>query len=206
MALWEELVVLYAKTDRHGDALHVLVGELRAYSQAEEYCASRGGAEGRRAAATLLLRLYLNPPGGGAPRFQAAVRLISNQPSNFDPLKVLDMLSPDMPLAVALAPLQKVVRERVHLRKEAQLVRSLHRAQYQATAEVQVSVKSQAVHMSQERVCHSCHMRLARGDGSEVPFFAVYPNGTLSCYKCWRSAGSHVCPVTRRDFSANPTG
>eukprot|EP00976_Prorocentrum_cordatum_P076780 1182439-Prorocentrum_minimum.AAC.3 len=60
--------------------------------------------------------------------------------------------------------------------------------------------------MSEERVCHSCHMRLARGGGGEAPFFAVYPNGTLACYKCWRAAGSQVCPVTHRDFGANPGG
>jgi hypothetical protein len=46
-------------------------------------------------------------------------------------LQVLDMLSPDMPLGLVVAPLQKMMRERVHARKQAQLVRSLNRAQYQ---------------------------------------------------------------------------
>lgn len=49
-------------------------------------------------------------------------------------MQVLDSLSADTPLELAVAPLQRILRERMHLRYESQMMRALHKAKYQVIA------------------------------------------------------------------------
>ena len=51
---------------------------------------------------------------------------------------------------------------------------------------------------SEERACTMCHTRI----GSKI--FAVYPDGTLVCYRCYKKSEPNVCLVTGRDFTVSP--
>ena len=48
--------------------------------------------------------------------------------AHLDPTRVLDALAEDMPLAVAVDTLARMMRERLHRRRQGQVVRNLHRA------------------------------------------------------------------------------
>ena len=48
--------------------------------------------------------------------------------------------------------------------------------------------------MTEERACSVCHMRIS------TKMFAVYPNGVLVCFKCYRKGDPSICPVSGRDF------
>ena len=52
---------------------------------------------------------------------------------------------------------------------------------------------------SEERACRICHSRV----GSKM--FAVYPNGVLACFKCFRSCDPCRCPITGRQFDQVPS-
>lgn len=48
---------------------------------------------------------------------------------------------------------------------------------------------------TEERACRACHTRIS------TKMFAVYPNGVLVCFKCYRQHGeASICPLTGRDF------
>jgi len=110
-----------------------------------------------------------------------------------------------MPVQLAMGPLQRLLCERTGARREAQMTRAMHAAKLKQVQAARVTARGQTVTMTTERVCGNCHVRLAgRADGQQVRFFAVYPNGSLACYQCYQQSGSHVCPVTLRDFRARP--
>ena len=48
--------------------------------------------------------------------------------AHLDPTRVLDALAEDMPLALAVDTLARMMRERLHRRRQGQIVRNLHRA------------------------------------------------------------------------------
>jgi len=205
LGLWEEEVILLSKLRDHRGALGVIVLNLRDFSRAETYCSQWHDPGEAQVAYMSLLEMYLNPPDASPPLFKEAMRLLSTQNTFIDPVQVLDSLSADTPLELAVAPLQRILRERMHLRYESQMMRALHKAKYQATSTLLVQARSQQVCMTQERVCRNCHVRLSgRADGQQVQFFAVYPNGCLVCYRCLQLSGEHVCPVTHRDFRISP--
>jgi hypothetical protein len=49
---------------------------------------------------------------------------------------------------------------------------------------------------TEERACRLCHTRIG------TKMFAVYPNGVLVCFKCYKRQDPSVCPLTGRDFAA----
>ena len=57
---------------------------------------------------------------------------------------------------------------------------------------------SRRVITTEERACAACHTRI----GNKI--FAVFPDGTLVCFRCYKKADSHVCLATGRDFREKP--
>ena len=57
---------------------------------------------------------------------------------------------------------------------------------------------SRRVVTTEERACGMCHMRI----GNKI--FAVYPDSTLVCYRCYKKSEPHVCLPTGRDFEILP--
>ncbi len=62
-----------------------------------------------------------------------------------------------------------------------------------------VQVMACRVVASEERACRICHSRV----GSKM--FAVYPNGVLACFKCFRTCDPSQCPITGRQFDELPS-
>ena len=57
---------------------------------------------------------------------------------------------------------------------------------------------SRRVVTSEERACAMCHTRI----GNKI--FAVFPDGTLVCYRCYKQSEPNVCLATGRDFEVSP--
>lgn len=59
---------------------------------------------------------------------------------------------------------------------------------------------SRRVVITEDRACRVCHTRIG------TKMFAVYPNGVLVCYKCFRKGSEFRDPVSRRNFQQQPHG
>uniref|UniRef100_A0A0D6R6W1 Vacuolar sorting protein 39/Transforming growth factor beta receptor-associated zinc finger domain-containing protein n=1 Tax=Araucaria cunninghamii TaxID=56994 RepID=A0A0D6R6W1_ARACU len=138
--------------------------------------------------------MYLDPGDGKEPMYKAAVRLLHCHGELLDPLQVLEALSPDMPLQLASETLSRMLRARVHHHRQGQIVQSLSRAVNLDARLARFEERSRHVQINDESLCDACHARLG------TKLFAMYPNDSLVCYKCFRRYGEHTCPVTGRDF------
>ncbi|KAK3259051.1 hypothetical protein CYMTET_31934 [Cymbomonas tetramitiformis] len=206
-SLWDAQVILYREAQNHQAALRVLAVNIKDFKRAEQYCAiiARQSGEGQEAYLALL-ELYLHPGPGEEPMYTEAIQLISAPGVNLNPLRVLDTLSEDTPLKLAVGPLLRILRERTHARRHHQLVLGLKKANHQAAKELWVGSRSQRVQMTNDSACMKCHTRLSRSDGGEARFFAVYPNQAMVCYRCLRQGdqSEFIDPISGRDFRAQP--
>lgn len=75
-------------------------------------CAHSTQEVGRQDVWLSLLDVYLRPGDGREPDFNAAVRLLQAHATNLNPLEVLNALSEDMPLQIALPHIEKMLMER----------------------------------------------------------------------------------------------
>ncbi|KAJ9563211.1 hypothetical protein OSB04_008371 [Centaurea solstitialis] len=177
--LWLEKAILYRKLGQETLVLQILAVKLEDNDAAEHYCAEIG----RPDAYMQLLDIYLNPTEGKKPMFKAAVRLLHNHGEALDPLQVLERLSPNMPLQLASDTILRMLRARLHHHYQGQVPRLEERSRH-----VQINDESQ---------CDSCHARLG------TKLFAMYPDDTIVCYKCFRRQGESTS-VTGRDFKNDP--
>ncbi|KAF2302848.1 hypothetical protein GH714_008956 [Hevea brasiliensis] len=155
---------------------------------AEQYCAEIG----RPDAYMQLLDMYLDPQNGKEPMFKAAVRLLHNHGESLDPLQVLETLSPDMPLQLASDTILRMLRARLHHHCQGQIVHNLSRAIDVDARLARLEERSRHVQIN-ESLCDSCHARLG------TKLFAMYPDDTIVCYKCFRRQGESTS-VTGRNF------
>ncbi|ERN20206.1 transforming growth factor-beta receptor-associated protein 1 homolog [Amborella trichopoda] len=188
--LWLEKAILYRKLGQEFLVLQILALKLEDSEAAERYCEEIG----RNDAYMQLLDMYLDPQNGKEPMYNAAVRLLHNHGESLDPLQVLETLSPDMPLQLASETIQRMLRARVHHHHQGQIVHKLSRAINLDSKLARYEERSRHVQIHDESVCDSCHVRLG------TKLFAIYPNDSVVCYKCFRRSGEHICPVTGRDF------
>ncbi|KVH97196.1 Citron-like protein, partial [Cynara cardunculus var. scolymus] len=112
----------------------------------------------------------------------------------YDPEEVLDLiqeselwlekrLSPNMPLQLASDTILRMLRARLHHHYQGQVAR--------------LEERSRHVQINDESLCDSCHARLG------TKLFAMYPDDTIVCYKCFRRQGESTS-VTGRDFKNDP--
>ncbi|BDA48080.1 Transforming growth factor-beta receptor-associated protein [Coccomyxa sp. Obi] len=189
--LWDEQVVLHSKLEDHKAALRILALVLGDIRLAEAYCARWAGQQGYLA----LLDMLLHPGDGRAPLYAEACHLLAAQGANVDARKVLDALSEDMPLGVAVDVLARMLRTAIHNRRSASIARNLHRSLHLSVAAERAELMQRSVVSTEERACRVCHTRIS------TKMFAVYPNGVLVCFKCFRQHGEpNICPLTGRDF------
>lgn len=94
----------------------------------------------------------LPPPMPLAPPLSAGDHL--------DPQEVLQALPPGMPLAAAAPVVAPMLRDRLHRRRQAALVKNLHRARLAAAAGLRCDAESRHVAVDEERACPYCHLRL----------------------------------------------
>ncbi|CAK7335859.1 unnamed protein product [Dovyalis caffra] len=160
---------------------------------AELYCAEIG----RPDAYMQLLDMYLDPQNGKEPMFNAAVRLLHNHGESLDPLQVLETLSPDMPLQLASDTILRMLRARLHHHRQGQIVHNLSRALDVDAKLARLEERSRHVQINDESLCDLCHARLG------TKLFAMYPDDTVVCYKCFRRLGESTS-VTGRDFKRDP--
>ncbi|KAH7569612.1 hypothetical protein JRO89_XS06G0208400 [Xanthoceras sorbifolium] len=187
--LWLEKAILYRKLGQETLVLQVLALKLEDSEAAEEYCAEIG----RPDAYMQLLDMYLDPHDGKEPMFKAAVRLLHNHGESLDPLQVLETLSPDMPLQLASETILRMLRARLHHHCQGQIVHNLSRAVDIDARLARLEERSRHVQINDESLCDSCQARLG------TKLFAMYPDDTIVCYKCFRRQGESTS-VTGRDF------
>ncbi|KAL3522965.1 hypothetical protein ACH5RR_015799 [Cinchona calisaya] len=187
--LWLEKAILYRKLGQETLVLQILALKLEDCEAAEQYCAEIG----RPDAYMQLLEMYLYPKDGKEPMFKAAVRLLHNHGEALDPLQVLERLSPDMPLQLASDTILRMLRARLHHHRQGQIVHNLSRALDVDASLARLEERSRHVLINDESVCDSCHARLG------TKLFAMYPDDTVVCYKCFRRQGESTS-ITGRDF------
>ncbi|KAH1241634.1 Vacuolar sorting protein 3 [Glycine max] len=166
-----------------------LLKKLEDSEAAEQYCAEIGRAD----AYMQLLEMYLDPQDDKDPMFTAAVRLLHKHGESLDPLQVLEKLSPDMPLQLASDTLLRMFRARVHHHRQGQIVHNLSRAVDIDARLSRLEERSRHVQINDESLCDSCDARLG------TKLFAMYPDDSVVCYKCYRRQGESVS-VSGRNF------
>ncbi|KAH9610528.1 hypothetical protein KSS87_022036 [Heliosperma pusillum] len=171
--------ILYRKLGQETLVLQILALKLEDSEAAEQYCAELGRSD----AYTQLLDMYLYPQNGKEPMLKAAVRLLHNHGESLDPLQVLERLSPDMPLQLASETILRMVRARLHHHLQGKIVHSLSRAVDVDGRLARLEERSRFVQINDESLCDSCHARLG------TKLFAMYPDDTIACYKCFRRRG-----------------
>ncbi|GAV61528.1 CNH domain-containing protein/Vps39_1 domain-containing protein/Vps39_2 domain-containing protein [Cephalotus follicularis] len=184
-----EFAILYRKLGQETLVLQILALKLEDSDAAEQYCAEIG----RPDAYMQLLDMYLDPQNGKEPMFNAAVRLLHNHGESLDPLQVLETLSPDMPLQLASDTILRMLRARLHHHRQGQIVHNLSSAVDIDAKLARLEERSRHVQINDESLCDSCHARLG------TKLFAMYPDDTIVCYKCFRRQGESTS-VTGRDF------
>ncbi|OMO65916.1 hypothetical protein COLO4_30926 [Corchorus olitorius] len=187
--LWLEKAILYRKLGQETLVLQILALKLEDSEAAEQYCAEIG----RPDAYMQLLDMYLDPQDGKEPMFKAAVRLLHNHGESLDPLQVLETLSPEMPLQLASDTILRMLRARLHHHRQGKIVHNLSRAVHTDARLARLEERSRLVQINDESLCDSCHARLG------TKLFAMYPDDTVVCYKCFRRQGESTS-VTGRDF------
>ncbi|KAF3437824.1 hypothetical protein FNV43_RR20580 [Rhamnella rubrinervis] len=186
---WWEKAILYRKLGQEALVLQILALKLEDSEAAEQYCADIG----RPDAYMQLLDMYLDPQDGKEPMFKAAVRLLHNHGESLDPLQVLERLSPDMPLQLASETLLRMLRARLHHHRQGQIVHNLSLALDTDARLARLEERSRLVQINDESLCDSCQARLG------TKLFAMYPDDTIVCYKCFRRQGESTS-VTGRNF------
>ncbi|XP_059624991.1 vacuolar sorting protein 3 [Cornus florida] len=187
--LWLEKAILYRKLGQETLVLQILALKLEDSEAAEQYCTEIG----RPDAYMQLLEMYLDPKDGKEPMFKAAVRLLHNHGESLDPLQVLERLSPDMPLQLASDTILRMLRARLHHHRQGQIVHNLSQAIDTDASLARLEERSRHVQINDESLCDSCHARLG------TKLFAMYPDDTIVCYKCFRRQGESTS-VTGRNF------
>ncbi|KAE7995967.1 hypothetical protein FH972_000719 [Carpinus fangiana] len=187
--LWLEKAILYRKLGQEALVLQILALKLEDSEAAEQYCAEIG----RPDAYMQLLDMYLDPQDGKEPMFKAAVRLLHNHGESLDPLQVLEKLSPDMPLQLASETILRMFRARLHHHRQGLIVRNLSLAVDVDASLARLEERSRHIQINDESLCDSCHARLG------TKLFAMYPDDTIVCYKCFRRQGESTS-VTGRNF------
>ncbi|KAL1537595.1 vacuolar sorting protein 3 isoform X1 [Salvia divinorum] len=187
--LWLEKAILYRRLGQETLVLDILALKLENFEAAENYCAEIG----RPDAYMQLLDIYLDPKDGREPMFKAAVRLLHNHGEMLDPLKVLERLSPDMPLQLASDTILRMLRARQHHRLQGKIVHKMSHALNVDASLARLEERSRFVQINDESTCDSCHARLG------TKLFAMYPDDSVVCYKCYRRQGESTS-VSGRDF------
>jgi hypothetical protein len=106
---------------------------------------------------------------------------------------VWQKLSADMPLQLASETILRMFRARLHHHRQGQIVRNLSRAVDVDARLARLEERSRHVQINDESLCDSCHARLG------TKLFAMYPDDTIVCYKCFRRQGESTS-VTGRNF------
>lgn len=187
---WREQAILYRKLGDEVSVFQILALKLGDIEAAERYCTELG----RPDAYMRLLDMYLRPGEGREPMYNAAVHLLQLHGTLLDPLQVLEALSPDMPLQLAYETIARMFRSRAHTHRQGQIVRHLTRAENFEARLSRLEQRNRHTLVTDQSSCGSCYSRFG------TKLFALYPNGSVVCYKCFRASGSTVDPVTGNDF------
>ncbi|XP_073027429.1 vacuolar sorting protein 3-like [Primulina eburnea] len=187
--LWLEKAILYRKLGQETLVLQILALKLENCEAAEQYCAEIGRPE----AYIQLLEMYLDPKDGRGPMLKAAVHLLHNHGEMLDPMQVLERLSSDIPLQLVSATILRILRARHHHHRQGLIAHSLSHALHVDLSLARLEERSRHVPIDDESVCDSCHARLG------TKLFAMYPDDTIVCYKCYRRQGESTS-VTNHDF------
>eukprot|EP01126_Amoeba_proteus_P066040 TRINITY_DN9492_c0_g3_i6.p1 TRINITY_DN9492_c0_g3~~TRINITY_DN9492_c0_g3_i6.p1 ORF type:complete len:941 (-),score=187.85 TRINITY_DN9492_c0_g3_i6:66-2888(-) len=205
----EEKILLYQRLEMHDKALHIIVHQMNDLKRAELYCLSKiNTSEDEKALdkwkdpsdsnpllfslLTVLLSSLMERDS--VPTF--AIDLINKYPEGFDPVAVLKILPPTVPLNKITRFLKYSLKNTTHRMHQAQVVKSLESAQHLKLQLEKMKLEEQKVFVTQMTTCAVTNQPI--GDKP----FVRYPNGVVVTYA--PSVNRNVCPLTGRDFREKP--
>ncbi|CAM6117042.1 unnamed protein product [Calypogeia fissa] len=109
-----------------------------------------------------------------------ALRLLSNRWDRFDGARALRMIPSDTKLEKLLPFLEPILRTSSEAFRNSSVIKGLHRSENLQVREELLLHRRRGVKVTSEQKCAICHKRI----GTSV--FAVYPNGTLAHFVCYR--------------------
>ncbi|MCO5566316.1 hypothetical protein L7F22_019993 [Adiantum nelumboides] len=218
---WREQAILYRKLGEETRVFQILALKLGDIEAAESYCSELG----RPDAYMRLLDMYLKPGDGREPMYNAAVHLLQLHGTSLDPLQVLEARlatssicgdvvyqgcngdfwhsrasledlgsGDDMPLQLAYETIARMFRSGTHKHRQGQIVRHLTRAENFEARMLRLEQRNRHTLVTDQSLCGPCFARFG------TKLFALYPNNSVVCYKCFRNSGSTVDPVTGHNF------
>jgi len=203
--LHDECVILYSRIGQHHKALMVLVEQMKDFQRAEQYCMINSNKD--QDLFISLLQVYLSSPpsssfenttttaSSSVP--EIAIRLLNRYPTYFNPVNVLPLLPPNLPLYPLLRYLTASMQHSHHEERDGMVVKNLNKLQNLQVSCQLVQNRDKAVLIDRDSKCKVCKKRI----GDKV--FALYPNGVYVHFKCFTN--KHVCPITNVDFRTRHT-
>eukprot|EP00249_Psilotum_nudum_P022700 c28613_g1_i1 orf=68-3187(+) len=117
-----------------------------------------------------------------------ALNLLRNRWDRIDNAQALRLLPSDTRLQLLLPFLEPLLRKSSEARRNLSVIRNLLRSENLQVRDELQKCRSRVVRVTSERTCSICHKRI----GSSV--FAVYPNGTLVHFVCYRDKSNRSSP------------
>ncbi|TRY62441.1 hypothetical protein DNTS_032246 [Danionella cerebrum] len=176
-----ERATLHGKLQEHGQALNILVHQLRDHPAAEEYCSWASASRSTSYRQDLfhqLLGVYLDPDVPGGPQTVAAVDLLNRHADVFDPVRVLKLLPEDWSLPLLRPFLCRTLRASVHARRTSQVALGLAQAQNLQLQHDRLMHRGGPVLVSEKKGCPLCHNTFSEPD------CACLPGGTPVHIQC----------------------
>jgi len=157
------------------------------------YCRALGGGQ---EAWLALLELFLKPASCGAaedddddddeeeqgvviaPNYAAAVRVLNAHGARLNPLRLLQALDDDMPLALASDAIGRMLGGVTHRRRAGQVTKALTRARHLSVQADRAELQTGRVVVGDDTGCRGCGRLL----GGRVLY--RYPSGVVLCGRC----------------------
>lgn len=196
LPLYEEQVILYQKINNHLAALKTIVYNLKDSQKALEYCFKN--EKNNEDIFLNLLEIYIvSEKDKEIP--ERALNLLKDYPSKFNPIDVLKILPPSLPLSHISSFLYKTLRKSEHQHRYSKVVKNIEMNLNLDSKMMKYHQLKKCVIIKPKDLCAVCKKNI----GESV--FARFPNGVIVHYKCFQGLKNvHECPITHRNFLTDP--
>eukprot|EP01130_Rhizamoeba_saxonica_P016322 TRINITY_DN7529_c0_g1_i2.p1 TRINITY_DN7529_c0_g1~~TRINITY_DN7529_c0_g1_i2.p1 ORF type:complete len:866 (+),score=159.11 TRINITY_DN7529_c0_g1_i2:248-2845(+) len=200
----EEKVILLTRIGNYTEAMRIIVDIKKDYKRAEQYCFHVDNIEASDDIYSFLspntktllhdlLSLYieLSETQGLSPDY--ALQLLKDYPTNFNPVLVLEILPPSIPLVEVQDYLKVAVRNSHSVYRKSQIIKNMESSQNLKCKIERIKHESKWIKITRDSVCPVCKKRFK--DNTAI---ACFPNGIVVHYSCFDDP--HTCPVTGQNF------
>ncbi|XP_074660647.1 transforming growth factor-beta receptor-associated protein 1-like [Tubulanus polymorphus] len=197
--MYAEMAILYGKLEEHDKAIRILVHKLKDYARAERYCIVNSDGKDhsyRRRLFQILLGVYLDPSYERSDLLiSPAISLLNNCESEFDSIKILQLLPDDWSVGLLSQFLTQSVRLSLNRCRTTRVERMLARGENLQVKQQTLEMCKGPIVLKDDRRCAVC------GHAFNDSTFVRYPNGVIAHIHCAKNR--YVCPVTGRLFSSH---